>query len=84
MIQWWYNGPLSPNGELIWGAPVEWLMVAVLVVAIALFLTVRREGSGRGLEAVSLFVAMGAVLWGLADPIWYESGGRTEPGRTVC
>ena len=83
MIQWWYNGPLSPNGELIWGAPIEWLMVAVLVVAIALFLTVRREGSGRGLEAVSLFVAMGAVLWGLADPIWYESGGRTEPGRTV-
>ena len=83
MIHWWFNGPLSPQGELIWGAPVEWSILAAMAAGCALFFLMRRDGGGRFMELLCSAVAFCAVVWGVADPVWHEAAGRTEPGRTV-
>jgi len=83
MMDWWFNGPLSPQGELTWGLPLGWIALALGIGFLILFLTSRRQGEGRLVELVCSALALSTVIWGIADPIWFEADGRTEPGRTV-
>lgn len=83
MMDWLIGGPFSPGGELIWGASPWVLVLAMLVALAALGLAAARAGGGKALELACLTIAFLAVLWGLAEPTWFESQGRTEPGRTV-
>jgi len=83
MIEWWFNGPLSPQGELTWGLSSGWIALAMGAGLLILILTSRRRGEGKVIELVCSALALSAVVWGIADPIWFEADGRTEPGRTV-
>ena len=58
MIDWWFNGPLSAQGELSWGSPMEWVVVAAIVGAGTLALTARRKGGGRPVELVCSALAL--------------------------
>jgi len=82
-MSWWFGGPLSEQGELFWSLSPGWILPAALSVLIAAAWSLRREGPLRLVEAACWSLALLTALIGVADPVWHEAEGRTEPGRTV-
>ena len=82
-MSWWFGGTLSEQGELLWSLSPTWVVPAVLLFVVALVWSLRREGPLRIAEAACWILALLTALIGVADPVWHEAEGRTEPGRTV-
>ena len=82
-MSWWFGGTLSDEGELLWSLAPAWLIPGGLLLMLALFWALRRDGPMRAAEAVCWGLALLTALIGVADPMWHEAKGRTEPGRTV-
>ena len=82
-MSWWFGGPLSEQGELLWSLSPAWIVPAALLILVAVVWSLRREGPRRALEAICWVLALATAFVGVADPMWHEAEGRTEPGRTV-
>lgn len=85
MIAWLLGGVPAPTGELIWTSP-SWVVVVAATAATVTFaasLAGRRSTGARVLEAACFALALVGWVIALAQPVWLEEEGRTEPGRVA-
>ncbi|NCG17514.1 MAG: hypothetical protein GWP91_00675 [Rhodobacterales bacterium] len=85
MMDFWFGGPITDVGSLVWSAP-QWqvlLAAAGAFVVLALVGLRDRPAVSRASELGLMTLALVGVVVAIAGPIWVEEEGRTEAGRVA-